>query len=49
MPALFEGLREGVPERWVTRLTVKQARLALPNPSHTAPENWTASYSSDRK
>ena len=43
MPALFEGLREGVPERGVTRLPVKQVGLALPNPSQTAPENWTAS------
>ena len=43
MPALFEGLREGVPERGVTRLPVKQAGLALPDPSQTAPENWTAS------
>ena len=43
MPALFEGLREVVPERGVTRLPVKQARLALPDPSQTAPENWTAS------
>ena len=42
--ALFEGLREGVPERGVTRLTVKQAELALPYPYQTAPENWTASY-----
>ena len=43
MPALFQGLREGVPEQRVTRLTVKQAGLALPDPSQTAPENWTAS------
>ena len=43
MPALFEGLREGVPERGVTCLSVKQAGLALPESSQTAPENWTAS------
>ena len=43
VPALFEGLREGVPERGANRLPVKQAGLALPNPSQTAPENWTAS------
>ena len=43
MPALFEGLREGVPERGVTRLPVKQAGLALPDPSQTAPENCMAS------
>ena len=43
MPALFEGVRNSVPERGVTRLTVKQVGLSLPNPSHTAPENWTVS------
>ena len=43
VPSLFEGLREGVPERGVTRLPDKQAVLALPDPSQTAPENWTAS------
>ena len=36
------GLREGVPEQGITRLPVKQAGLDLPNPSQTAPENWTA-------
>ena len=43
MPALFEGLCEGVPERGVTQMPVKQAGLALPDASQTAPENWTAS------
>ena len=43
VPALYEGLREGVPERGITCLPVKQAVLALPNPTQTAPENWTAS------
>ena len=42
--ALFEGLGEGAPERGVTRLPVKQAGLALPDPTLMAPENWTASY-----
>ena len=41
--ALYEGLREGVPEQGITRLPVKQAGLALPDPTQTAPENWTAS------
>ena len=41
--ALFQGLQEGVPEQGITFLTVKQAGLALPDPSQTAPENWTAS------
>ena len=44
MPSLFHGLQEGVSERGFTRLPVKQVRLALPDPSQTAPENWTASY-----
>ena len=44
VPDLFEGLGDGVPERGVTRLTVKQAGLALPDSTQTAPENWTASY-----
>ena len=43
VPALCQGLREGVPERGVTRLPVKRAGLALPDPSLTASENWTAS------
>ena len=43
MPALFEGLSEVVPEQGVTCLPVKQAGLALTDPSQTAPENWTAS------
>ena len=43
VPSLFKGLREAVPERENTRLPVKQAGLALPDPVKTAPENWTAS------
>ena len=43
VPALFEGLGDGVPERGVTRLLVKQTGLALPEPSQTAPDKWTAS------
>ena len=35
--ALFQGLREGVPEQGFTRLPIKQAGLALPDPSQTAP------------
>ena len=40
--ALFHGLGEGTPGRVVTRLTLKQAGLALPYPKKTAHENWTA-------
>ena len=43
VPELIEELREGVPEQGVNRLPVKQAVLALPDPSQTATENWTAS------
>ena len=43
VPDLFKGLGEGAPERGVTRLPVKQAELALPDPTQTAPESWTTS------
>ena len=43
VPALLEGLGEGAPERGVTRLPVKQAGLALHDPTQTDPENWKAS------
>ena len=43
LPALFQGLKEGLPTRANTRLPVKQAGLAIPDPIKTAPENWTAS------
>ena len=43
VPALLEGLGDGVPEIGFTCLPVKQAELALPDPTQTAPENWTAS------
>ena len=38
---LFEELGEGAPGRGVTRLPVKQAGMDLPDPTLTAPENWT--------
>ena len=40
---LFQGRGEGTPGRGVTQLPVKQAGMALPDPTKTAPENWTAS------
>ena len=43
VPALFQGLTEGLPTRENTCLPVKQADLAIPDPVKTAPENWTAS------
>ena len=44
VPALFERLGEGAPERGVTHLSVKQAGFSLPELTQTAPENWTAYY-----
>ena len=43
VPALFEVLGEGAPERGVTHLPEKKAGLALPDPTQMAPENGTAS------
>ena len=43
LPALFEGVRDGVPGRSITRLPVKQAGMALPDPTQTSPDNWQAS------
>ena len=43
LPALFEGAGDGAPGREITHLTVKQAGMALPDPTQTAPENWQAS------
>ena len=43
LPSLFEGVGDGAPGRSITRLPVKQAGMALPDPTRTAPENWQAS------
>ena len=43
LPALFEGVGYGTPGREITRLPVKQAGMALPDPTLTASENWQAS------
>ena len=43
LPALGEGVGDGAPGREITRLPVKQAGMALPDPTQTAPENWQAS------
>ena len=43
IPALFKVLGEVTPWRGDTDLPVKQAGLALPDPTKTAPESWTAS------
>ena len=43
LPALFEGVGDGALGRAITRVPVKQAGMALPDPTRTAPENWQAS------
>ena len=43
LPELFEGLVDGSPGRAITCLSVKQAGLALPDPTRTASDNWQAS------
>ena len=43
IPELFQCVGYGAPRRAITRLTVKQAGLALPDPTRTAPDNWPAS------
>ena len=43
LPELFEGVGDGAPGRAITRLPVKQAGMALPDPTRTAPDNWQAS------
>ena len=43
LPALFEGVGDGYPGRAITRLPVKQAGLALPDPTRTAPDNCQVS------
>ena len=39
IPEVFHGVGDGAPERVFTRLTVKQAGLALPGLTRKAPEN----------
>ena len=43
MPALFQGVGEGIPHQGVNCLPVKQAGLNLPDQTLTDLENWTAS------
>ena len=43
LPELFKGMGDRAPGRAITHLTVKQAGLALPDPTRTAPDNWQAS------
>ena len=43
VPELFKGRGDGVPERGVTHLPVKQVVLTLPGPYQTSPENWITS------
>ena len=43
IPALFQGAPSQIPGRSITGLPVKQAGIALPDPTWTAGANWTAS------
>ena len=43
LPILFEIVGDGAPGRAITLLPVKQAGMALPDPTQTAPDNWQAS------
>ena len=43
LPELFKCVEYGAPGRAITHLTVKQAGLALPDLTRTAPDNWQAS------
>ena len=41
--AFYQGLLEGVPERGIICLPVKQTGLPMSEPTQTDSENWTAS------
>ena len=43
LPELFRGVVDGAPGREINRLPVKQAEMALPDPTRTAPDNLQAS------
>ena len=40
--ALFKGVISQIPGRVVTGMPVKQAGVALPDPTQTVRDNWTA-------
>ena len=43
LPDLFQGDTAQIPGRLITGLPVKQARIAIPNPTCTVGENWAVS------
>ena len=43
LAAIFQGEKTQTPRRAITGLPVKQAVIALPNPTWTMGANWTAS------
>ena len=43
LPALFQGAMSQIPGRAITGLLVKQAGIALSDPTNTVVANWTAS------
>ena len=43
LPSLFQGGTSQIPGRFITGLPVKQAGIALPDPTWIAQANWAAS------
>ena len=43
LPDIFKGSTYQIPGKSVTSLKVKQAGIAIPEPTKTAGANWTAS------
>ena len=43
LPSLFQGATSQIPGRAITGLPVKQAEIALPDPTRAAEVNWAAS------
>ena len=43
LPSLFQGATSQIPGSAITGLPIKQAVIALPNPTRTVGANWTAS------
>ena len=44
LPDHFQGATSHIPRRTITGMTVKQARISLPEPTRIPGGNWTAFY-----
>ena len=44
LPSFFNGITYQIPQMAITGLPVKQAGIALTDPTQTLGENWTESY-----